>query len=179
MQMITQKIIGYKVKHIDGEGILLPEDINNLPSTSTITEVILEEVPPKGIHEKVKREDTLTGKTYKIRPGSGESYYITINNQSINEILYPMEIFINSKDVKHFQWVASITRMISAVFRKGGSIEFIVDELSAIHDPAGGYWGKDRITGKSIFYQSIVHEIGDVIKEHLMNLSKLNKDSIL
>jgi hypothetical protein len=158
MNKITGKIVGYKV---------LKPDEPKLDLTALSK--------PKGINETIERDDVISGKTYKIRPSNGnDSYYITINNQMIDGIRYPMEMFINSKNVEHFQWIAAITRMISAVFRKGGDIHFIVDELSVIHDPIGGYWGKDRLTGKGKYYKSIIHELGSVVEEHLAKLAIKN-----
>lgn len=117
----------------------------------------------------IERQSKLSGKTYKIKVND-YSYYITINNQEIDGVIRPIEIFINSKNIEHFQWVTLVTRLISAIFRKGGDFEFIIDELAAIHDPKGGYWGKDRLTGKAIYYNSIINEIGSVVKEHLLSL---------
>lgn len=176
MNKITSKIISYKVLTKDKEEMDVPlENTASIAPDSKIIGINSEKVAVNPIRDKIKRESTLQGSTYKIHPANGtDSYYITINNQLVDNILHPIEIFINSKNVEHFQWVTSITRMISAVFRKGGEYDFIVDELSAIHDPIGGYWGKDRITGKGKFYKSLVHEIGDVIAEHLAYIKETN-----
>jgi hypothetical protein len=117
----------------------------------------------------INRESKLSGKTYKIKVNN-YSYYITINNQEINGVIKPIEIFINSKNIEHFQWVTLVTRLLSAIFRKDGDFTFIIDEFAAIHDPKGGYWGKNRLTGKAIYYNSIINEIGAVIDEHLNSL---------
>jgi len=104
----------------------------------------------------------LNGTTYKIKPSNEEhSYYITINN--LNNT--PFEVFINSKNTNNFQFISALTRMVSAIFRKGGNVDFVVEELTVITD--SGYWGKDKITNKGKYYNSLIHEIGDVIKYHL------------
>jgi len=147
MQKIDKKIVSYKV----------------IDKTKEVT--LPEELPKFVRHE---REEVLHGRAYKIKPaGQDDSYYIIINNQIIDGIQRPMEIFINSKNVEHFQWIQLVTRLVSAIFRKGGDYSFIVEEFKAIHDPKGGYWGKDRITGKGIFYSSMLNEIGAVIDEHI------------
>lgn len=127
------------------------------------------------IEDKVdllSREDNLDGTTYKIKPSNEDhSYYITINNTLVNDTRVPFEIFINSKNVKHFQWISTLTRLISAIFRHGGNIDFLINELVAISDPNSGYWGKDKLTGNGKYYNSLVHEIGEVIKLHVSTLN--------
>ena len=93
--------------------------------------------------------------------------YVTINDIVLNEGTEyeqrrPFEIFINSKNLDHFQWIVALTRIISAVFRKGGDVTFLVDELKAVFDPRGGYW---QPGGK--FMPSIIAELGYVIEKHL------------
>src|SRR5690606_1753296 len=98
------------------------------------------------MHEKLERPEVLVGSTYKVKtPVSDHAMYITINdiilNQGTNhEHRRPFEIFINSKNLDHFQWIVALTRIISAVFRKGGDVTFLVEELKAVFDPRGGYW---------------------------------------
>lgn len=100
------------------------------------------------MHEKVARPDMLFGSTYKIKtPLSEHALYVTINDIILNhgtahEIRRPFEVFINSKNMDHFQWIVALTRIISAVFRKGGDISFLVEELRSVFDPAGGYFKK-------------------------------------
>ena len=93
--------------------------------------------------------------------------YVTINDIVLNEGTEheqrrPFEIFINSKNLDHYQWIVALTRIISAVFRKGGDVTFLVDELKAVFDPRGGYW---QPGGK--FMPSIIAELGHVIEKHL------------
>lgn len=100
------------------------------------------------MHETVQRPDELKGYTYKIKtPLSDHAMYITINNMVLNigtehEQEVPFEIFINSKNMDQFQWILALTRVISAVFRKGGDATFLVEELKQVFDPQGGYFKK-------------------------------------
>lgn len=120
------------------------------------------------MHEHVERPDLLFGSTYKIKtPLSDHALYVTINDMVLNhgtdhEIRRPFEIFINSKNMDHFQWVVALTRVISAVFRKGGDVTFMAEEMKAVFDPKGGYFKKG---GK--FMPSLVAEIGDAIETHM------------
>jgi hypothetical protein len=120
------------------------------------------------MHEKVVRPDRLIGSTYKIKtPVSEHAFYITINDILLNpgtpyEKRRPFEIFINSKNMDHYQWISGLTLIISAVFRKGGDVTFLVNELQSVFDPKGGYFKRG---GK--FMPSLVAEIGDAIESHL------------
>ena len=120
------------------------------------------------MHEKLERPDMLLGTTYKVKtPLTEHSLYLTINDIILNpgtehELRRPFEIFINSKNMDHFQWIVALTRIISAVFRKGGDVTFLVDELRSVFDPRGGYFKKG---GK--YMPSLVAEIGDAIESHL------------
>jgi hypothetical protein len=120
------------------------------------------------MHEKLERPEMLIGSTYKIKtPVSDHAMYVTINDIVLNEGTdkeqrRPFEIFINSKNLDHYQWIVALTRIISAVFRKGGDVTFLVDELKAVFDPRGGYW---QAGGK--FMPSIIAELGHVIERHL------------
>ena len=111
------------------------------------------------------RPELLSGKTYKIRtPLSEHALYITINDTVIDGKTRPFEIFINSKAMDHFQWVVALTRLISAVFRHGGEVEFLIEELRSVVDPKGGYFKKGR------YIPSLVSEIGDVLSTHLQSI---------
>jgi len=163
---IKNKIIGYEV--VDTATAVSEEKITdnvagpgkekNEPVTAEIIQM----------HEKVERPDMLLGSTYKIKtPQSEHALYITINDVVLNhgtehEIRRPYEIFINSKNMDHFQWIVALTRIISAVFRKGGDVTFLVDELRSVFDPRGGYFKKG---GK--YKPSLVAEIGDAIECHM------------
>jgi hypothetical protein len=126
------------------------------------------------MHEKVERPEELIGSTYKIKtPVSDHAMYVTINDIVLNEGTEheqrrPFEIFINSKNLDHFQWIVALTRIISAVFRKGGDVAFLTEELKAVFDPRGGYW---QSGGK--FMPSIIAELGYVIEKHLQKIGLL------
>ncbi len=126
------------------------------------------------MHERVERPEQLLGSTYKIKtPLSPHALYVTINDIVLNsgtdfEQRRPFEIFINSKSMDHFQWIVALTRIVSAVFRKGGDVTFLVDELRSVFDPKGGYFKKG---GK--YMPSLVAEIGDVIDTHLRQIGML------
>ena len=126
--------------------------------------------------EEVQRPEFLIGATYKIKtPVSDHAMYVTINDIVLNEGTpyeqrRPFEVFINSKNLDHFQWIVALTRIISAVFRKGGDVTFLVDELKAVFDPRGGYW---QAGGK--FMPSIIAELGYVIEKHLQTIGLLKK----
>ena len=126
------------------------------------------------MHERLKRPEMLLGSTYKIStPLSEHALYVTINDIILNagtehELRRPFEIFINSKNMDHFQWIVALTRIVSAVFRKGGDVTFLVEELRSVFDPRGGYFKKG---GK--FMPSLVAEIGDVLESHLRMIGLL------
>ena len=132
------------------------------------------------LHEKVSRPEVLSGTTYKIKtPLSEHALYVTINNiilniDTPNECIHPFEIFINSKAMEHFQWIVALTRIASAVFRKGGDVTFLIEELRSVFDPKGGYFKKG---GK--YMPSLVAEIGEVIEQHLTNLGLYIPDNSL
>ena len=109
------------------------------------------------------RPGVLPGSTYKIRwPESDHAIYITINDVITDSRRRPFEVFINSKNTEHFAWTVALTRMISAVFRRGGDVSFVVDELKAVFDPRGGQW----VDGKYI--PSLLAQIGSVIEQHMI-----------
>ena len=131
------------------------------------------------MHEQVERPEMLLGSTYKIRtPLSEHALYVTINDIVLNrgtrhEQRRPFEVFINSKNMEHFQWIVALTRIISAVFRKGGDVTFLVDELRSVFDPRGGYFKRG---GR--YMPSLVAEIGDAIESHLRHIGLLKGDGL-
>jgi hypothetical protein len=131
------------------------------------------------VHENLARPELLLGSTYKIKtPLSDHALYVTINDIVLNqgtehEQRHPYEIFINSKNMDHFQWVVALTRVISAVFRKGGDVTFMVEELKAVFDPQGGYFKKG---GK--FMPSLVAEIGDAIESHMKMIGLMQDEGL-
>jgi len=131
------------------------------------------------MHEKLERPEMLIGSTYKVKtPLSEHALYVTINDIILNpgtenEKRRPFEIFINSKNMDHFQWIVALTRIISAVFRKGGDVTFLVEELRSVFDPRGGYFKKG---GK--YMPSLVAEIGDAIECHMRMIGLLKDDGL-
>ncbi len=129
--------------------------------------------------EPLSRPDMLVGNTYKIKtPVTEHALYITINDVIMNEGTpqehrRPFEIFINSKNMEHFQWIVALTRVMSAVFRKGGDVTFLVEELKSVFEPSGGYFKKG---GK--FVPSLVAEIGEVVEKHLQEIGMLKKPGL-
>ena len=152
---IDKKIVGFQVK---------TEEQKQEEIESNIVQM----------HEKVSRPEQLEGATYKIKtPLSDHALYLTINDIILNpgtdhELRRPFEIFINSKNMDHFQWIVALTRVISAVFRKGGDCTFLAEELKAVFDPQGGYF---KSGGR--FMPSLVAEIGWAIEDHLQNIGLL------
>jgi hypothetical protein len=157
---IDKKIVGYRVATPD------KKDSTKVAAETKSADVI-------HMHESVERPEMLIGSTYKVKTPenvSAHALYITINDIVLNqgtehELRRPFEVFINSKSMDHFQWIVALTRIISAVFRKGGDVTFLVEELRSVFDPSGGYWKKG---GK--FMPSLVAEIGDVIERHLIEI---------
>ena len=131
------------------------------------------------MHEKVERPAMLLGSTYKIKtPLSEHALYVTINDIVLNqdtehELRRPFEIFINSKNMDHFQWIVALTRIISAVFRKGGDVTFMADELRSVFDPQGGYFKRG---GK--YMPSLVAEIGDAIECHMKMIGMIDHSNL-
>ncbi len=119
------------------------------------------------------RPEILPGQTYKLKwPGSDHAIYITLNDvvQAVGESQVrrrPFEIFINSKNMEHYAWTVALTRMISAVFRRGGDVAFVVEELKAVFDPRGGAWMEGR------YVPSLLAAIGGVIERHLIEIGFL------
>ncbi len=165
---ITKKISSYSV--VKKEDVAQPrEEAIEIPIASNVVQM----------HEKVERPEMLVGSTYKIKtPLSEHSLYVTINDIILNagtehELRRPFEIFINSKNMDHFQWIVALTRIISAVFRKGGDVTFLVDEMRSVFDPRGGYFKRG-----GQFMPSLVAEIGDAIESHLRMIGLIKDDGL-
>ena len=121
------------------------------------------------IAQPLDRPEELPGRTYKIKwPGSDHAIYITINDVMQDGRRRPFEIFINSKNMEHYAWTVALTRMISAVFRRGGDVSFVVEELKAVFDPRGGQWMEGR------YVPSLLAAIGGVIERHLIEIGFLS-----
>ena len=158
---IDKKITGYSVVSEENKAA----QIAATPQTNIVQ-----------LGEPLSRPDKLVGNTYKIKtPVTEHALYITINDVVMHEGTEqehrrPFEIFINSKNMEHFQWIVALTRVMSAVFRKGGDVTFLVEELHSVFDPSGGYFKKG---GKYI--PSLVAEIGEVVEQHLQEIGMLKK----
>ena len=114
------------------------------------------------------RPEALPGKTYKVRwPESDHAIYITLNDIVQDGRRRPFEVFINSKNMEHYAWTVALTRMISAVFRRGGDVAFVVEELKAVFDPRGGQWMRGR------YVPSLLAAIGEVIETHMIDIGFL------
>jgi hypothetical protein len=167
---IEKKIVGYSVAK--EEEPLQVAEVQQPAEAETEAKVIQ-------MHEKIERPEMLLGSTYKIKtPLSEHALYVTINDVVLNqgtdhELRRPFEIFINSKNMDHFQWIVALTRIISAVFRKGGDVTFLVEELRSVFDPRGGYFKKG---GK--YMPSLVAEIGDAIECHLRMIGLLKDEGL-
>ncbi|NOD64273.1 adenosylcobalamin-dependent ribonucleoside-diphosphate reductase [Ruegeria sp. HKCCD6109] len=123
--------------------------------------------------EPLDRPQALEGSTYKLKwPDSEHAIYLTINDIVIGGRRRPFEVFINSKNMEHYAWTLALTRMISAVFRRGGDVSFVVEELKAVFDPRGGAW----VQGKYI--PSILAAIGGVIEQHMINIGFLEGEGM-
>ncbi len=159
---IERKIVGYSVaKEDEAEQVSAAEAVEQQEETSNVVHMT----------EKLERPEMLLGSTYKIKtPLSEHALYVTINDVVLNhgtehELRRPFEIFINSKNMDHFQWIVALTRIISAVFRKGGDVTFLAEELRSVFDPRGGYF-------------KLVAEIGDAIECHLRMIGLLKDDTL-
>ncbi len=168
---IDKKIVKY--------GVVKPEDAKDAKAAAPEPAPAPAPAPESNViqmHESVGRPDVLVGSTYKVKtPVSDHAMYVTINDIVLNkgtphEQRRPFEIFINSKNLDHYQWIVALTRIISAVFRKGGDVTFLADELKAVFDPRGGYWKSG-----GTYMPSIIAELGYVVEEHLQTIGLLKK----
>jgi ribonucleoside-diphosphate reductase alpha chain len=120
--------------------------------------------PAPAAGELLLRAEKLVGATYKLRwPDSEHAMYVTINDIETDSGRRPFEVFVNSKNLEHYAWVVALTRMISAVFRRGGEVAFVAEELKQVFDPRGGQWMNGRYVG------SLVAAIGDIIERHMID----------
>ena len=170
---IANKIVGYEV--VKEEEFATAEEAKTESAdrpTATIIRMTEQVARPEGM-------EALEGSTYKIKtPLDDHAMYVTINDIILNpgtehEQRRPFEIFINSKNMDHFQWIVALTRLMSAVFRKGGDVTFLAEELQAVFDPRGGYF---KPGGK--FMPSIIAEIGDVIAHHMQKIGLMEKEEM-
>ncbi|HVI58551.1 MAG TPA: NrdJb [Luteimonas sp.] len=167
---IDKKIKGYAVvtaedreKPVAGASVARAQAEADLPTADVIQ-----------MHERIERPEVLIGSTYKIKsPLVEHAMYVTINDIVLNagsehEQRRPFEIFVNSKSMEHFQWIVALTRIMSAVFRKGGDVTFLVDEMKAVFDPKGGYF-----KAGGVYMPSLVAELGSIIEDHLKSIGMI------
>jgi hypothetical protein len=169
---IDKKIKGYAVvtpedkakEALKGESVTRAQAEADLPDDNVIQ-----------MHERIERPEVLIGSTYKIKsPLVEHAMYVTINDIVLNagtehEHRRPFEVFINCKSMEHFQWIVALTRIMSAVFRKGGDVTFLVEEMKAVFDPRGGYF-----KAGGVYMPSLVAELGTIIEDHLKSIGMLH-----
>ena len=146
----------YRPNDVTGSVLSVSESSEATPEADTGADVIY-------MSEPLDRPSELEGATYKLKwPDSEHAIYITINDIVHGGHRRPFEVFINSKNMEHFAWTVALTRMISAVFRRGGDVSFVVEELKAVFDPRGGAWMKGK------YVPSILAAIGGVVEQHMI-----------
>ncbi|MBJ6978904.1 NrdJb [Luteimonas sp. MC1895] len=168
---IEKKITGYSVATADGDKAAAraaAADTQEAAVERPSAEVIQ-------MHERIERPEVLVGSTYKIKsPLVEHAMYVTINDIVLNagsehEQRRPFEIFVNSKSMEHFQWIVALTRIMSAVFRKGGDVTFLVEEMKAVFDPRGGYF-----KAGGVYMPSLVAELGAIVEDHLKSIGMIH-----
>ncbi|MGB2407555.1 MAG: adenosylcobalamin-dependent ribonucleoside-diphosphate reductase [Paracoccaceae bacterium] len=156
----------YRPNAVTGSVLSVSEASDEAPESDQGADVIY-------MSEPLDRPAALDGNTYKLKwPDSEHAIYLTVNDVVINGHRRPFEVFINSKNMEHYAWTVALTRMISAVFRRGGDVSFVVEELKAVFDPRGGAW----IKGKYI--PSILAAIGGVIEQHMIAIGFLEGEGL-
>ncbi|MFZ7095956.1 NrdJb [Luteimonas dalianensis] len=162
---IKKKITGYSVATAEErKAAAAPAPVEAKPTADVIQ-----------MHERIERPEVLVGSTYKIKsPLVEHAMYVTINDIVLNagtehEQRRPFEVFINCKSMEHFQWIVALTRIMSAVFRKGGDVTFLVEEMKAVFDPRGGYF-----KAGGVYMPSLVAELGSIIEDHLKTIGMLH-----
>ncbi|MCL1634821.1 NrdJb [Luteimonas sp. SX5] len=167
-------------KKIKGYAVVTPEDkAKEAAQAASVSRAAAEADLPTAdviqMHERIERPEVLIGSTYKIKsPLVEHAMYVTINDIVLNagtehELRRPFEIFVNSKSMEHFQWIVALTRIMSAVFRKGGDVTFLVDEMKAVFDPKGGYF-----KAGGVYMPSLVAELGAIVEDHLKSIGMIH-----
>ena len=167
-------------KKIKGYAVVTPDDkAREAQKGESVSRAQVEaELPEDNViqmHERIERPEVLIGSTYKIKsPLVEHAMYVTINDIVLNagtehEHRRPFEVFINCKSMEHFQWIVALTRIMSAVFRKGGDVTFLVEEMKAVFDPRGGYF-----KAGGVYMPSLVAELGTIIEDHLKSIGMLH-----
>ncbi|WP_417210602.1 adenosylcobalamin-dependent ribonucleoside-diphosphate reductase [Antarctobacter sp.] len=181
---VQQMVKNKKTPSLDNAGKIakaLSVDLSTLMGIKSAPDVVAtSDAEPRQPHgdvvymsEPLDRPQALEGNTYKLKwPDSEHAIYLTINDIIVGGHRRPFEVFINSKNMEHFAWTVALTRMISAVFRRGGDVSFVVEELKAVFDPRGGAW----VQGKYI--PSILAAIGGVIERHMVSTGFLEGEGM-
>jgi ribonucleoside-diphosphate reductase alpha chain len=161
----------YRPNEVTGSVLSVSESADKVPGEAP--EQVRSGLPAEGgevvyISEPLDRPSELEGATYKLKwPDSNHAIYVTVNDIVLGGHRRPFEVFINSKNMEHYAWTVALTRMISAVFRRGGDVSFVVEELKAVFDPRGGAW----MQGK--YVPSILAAIGGVLERHMVAIGFL------
>ncbi|SIS79195.1 adenosylcobalamin-dependent ribonucleoside-diphosphate reductase [Paracoccus saliphilus] len=156
----------YRPNEVTGSVLSISEKTEDAPEADQGADVVY-------LTEPLDRPAALEGTTYKLKwPGSEHAIYITVNDIVQGGHRRPFEVFINSKNMEHFAWTVALTRMISAVFRRGGDVSFVVEELKAVFDPRGGAWMQGR------YVPSILAAIGSVIERHMISTGFLEGEGL-
>ena len=166
-------------KKIKGYAVVTPEDkAREAAKVETARATVEAQLPTADViqmHERIERPEVLVGSTYKIKsPLVEHAMYVTLNDIVLNagtehELRRPFEIFVNSKSMEHFQWIVALTRIMSAVFRKGGDVTFLVEEMKAVFDPRGGYF-----KAGGVYMPSLVAELGAIVEDHMKSIGLIH-----
>ncbi|MGI3212604.1 adenosylcobalamin-dependent ribonucleoside-diphosphate reductase [Roseovarius tibetensis] len=163
----------YRPNDVTGSVLSVGETEDKVPGEGTAPAAEGEGGDVIYMAEPLDRPTELEGATYKLKwPDSNHAIYVTVNDIVLNGHRRPFEVFINSKNMEHFAWTVALTRMISAVFRRGGDVSFVVEELKAVFDPRGGAW----MNGKYI--PSILAAIGGVLERHMVSIGFLEAEGL-
>lgn len=163
----------YRPNDVTGSVLTVSESADKAPGESADAPHEVDGGDVIYMSEPLDRPQSLEGSTYKLKwPDSEHAIYLTINDIVIGGRRRPFEVFINSKNMEHYAWTLALTRMISAVFRRGGDVSFVVEELKAVFDPRGGAWVKGK------YIPSILAAIGGVIEQHLINIGFLEGEGM-
>ncbi|MFD1508197.1 adenosylcobalamin-dependent ribonucleoside-diphosphate reductase [Lacimonas salitolerans] len=156
----------YRPNDVTGSVLSVSESSEKTPEADQGADVIY-------MSEPLDRPQALEGNTYKLKwPDSEHAIYLTVNDIVINGHRRPFEVFINSKNMEHFAWTVALTRMMSAVFRRGGDVSFVVEELKAVFDPRGGAWQNGK------YIPSILAAIGGVLERHMVSIGFLEGEGM-
>ncbi|WP_339106651.1 adenosylcobalamin-dependent ribonucleoside-diphosphate reductase [Roseovarius rhodophyticola] len=160
----------YRPNDVTGSVLSVSETEDKVPGEGAVS---MEGGEVVYMSDPLDRPQELEGHTYKLKwPDSNHAIYVTVNDIILNGRRRPFEVFINSKNMEHYAWTVALTRMISAVFRRGGDVSFVVEELKAVFDPRGGAW----MNGKYI--PSILAAIGGVLENHMVNIGFLEGEGL-